>query len=184
MVGKVVFDGKTKNNRDFLLRYPKTGDAEKMCNYINTLSLEKTFITFQGEQKTLEEETEYLHKQLEAIEKKQCVQLLAFSGNKLIGISEITLGERVCSHVGLLGISIAKEFRGEGVGTTLMAHILEEAITELPGLKIITLSVFGNNSLAREMYKKFGFLEYGSLPEGVIHRDQLVDSVYMYKNIG
>jgi hypothetical protein len=31
------------------------------------------------------------------------------------------------------------------------------------------------------MYHKFGFVEYGRLPEGVLHHQAYVDTVYMYR---
>jgi hypothetical protein len=31
------------------------------------------------------------------------------------------------------------------------------------------------------MYHKFGFVEYGRLPEGLLHHQAFVDTVYMYR---
>jgi len=33
------------------------------------------------------------------------------------------------------------------------------------------------------MYQKFGFVEYGRLPEGVLHNHTYVDTVYMYRKM-
>jgi RimJ/RimL family protein N-acetyltransferase len=101
----------------------------------------------------------------------------------LIGIAGIDMKDKTESHEGVFGISLAKDYRGEGIGKILMRLVLEEAESNLPPLRIITLGVFSNNSLAMEMYKKFGFKEYGRLPKGVLHRGEYVDHVYMYKSI-
>jgi RimJ/RimL family protein N-acetyltransferase len=154
-----------------------------MMEYINLLSKEQTFINYQGEVITLEEEKKYLTKQLERMTNHETVQLLVFSGEKLIGISGVDMGNRVEKHVGVFGLSIAKEFRGEGIGTTLMKHVLKEAEENIPQLKIIILGVFSNNPLAKSLYEKIGFIEYGNLPGGILHRDVYVDHVYMYKVI-
>ncbi len=174
-------DKQRKNH--IIIRYPARYDAQALCDYINTLSKEQTYIRFQGEQITLEDEAKYLDGQLDKIAKKQAVQLLVFSNNQLIGIAGIDMKDKTESHEGVFGISLAKDYRGEGIGKILMRLVLEEAESNLPQLRIITLGVFSNNSLAMEMYKKFGFKEYGRLPKGVLHRGEYVDHVYMYKSI-
>lgn len=85
-------------------------------------------------------------------------------------------------HVGTFGITMAKDFRNKGIGTTLMELVLEEA-KKLKDLKIITLGVFGNNPIAKNLYKKLGFVEYGYLPKGIVHKGKFVDHIYMYKEI-
>lgn len=183
MEEKIVYQGKTKKGNDIIIRYPNKDDAKTMCDYINILSRERTFIRFQGEEVSLENETKYLNSQLEKIEKKKAVLFLVFCNNQLIGISGIDMKDKTESHEGSFGISIAKEFRGEGVGKKLMELVLEEARNNLPQLKIITLGVFANNPLASVIYKKFGFKEFGTLPEGILHKGKYIDHIYMYKNL-
>lgn len=178
--GQVVFKGKTTKGVLVTLRYPKADNLADLLDYINSLSKEKTFVSFQGEQQTPEDEKKYLDERLKRIGNAQTVQLLAFSDNKLIGIASIDLGERVSKHVGNFGISVAKDFRNLGVGSLLIENILKEAKRYLPNLKIITLSVFGNNPIALKMYQKFGFRQYGRLPKAIWHRGRLVDRIYMY----
>lgn len=183
MQGNVVFEGKSDKGTDIVIRYPSRDDAKAMCDYINTLSKERTFIRFQGEEVSLERETKFLNSQLQRIAKHESVQLHVFSSGKIIGISEIDMKDKVNGHVGELGISIIKELRGERIGSLLMKLVIDEAIKNIPRLEIITLGVFSNNSLAIEMYKKFGFIEYGNLPNGVKLGDKYVGHIYMYKKI-
>lgn len=181
--GQIVYRGKSKSGKNLILRYPTEKDLQVLCDYINNLSKEKTFILFQGEQVSLEDEKKYLDAQLTAISKGKAVQLLAFSEGILIGNTHINLYDKATKHVGIFGIALAKEFRGEGIGTLLMEKIIEEAEKNLQGLKIIILSRLGNNEIAEKLYEKMGFKEYGRLPEGVAHREKLVDHVYMYKKV-
>ena len=183
MEGKVIFEGLSKKGSRILIRYPTRNDASAMCEYINVLSKEQTFIRFQGEQMSLADETKYLNGQLKKIFKKQAIQLLVFCNNKLIGICAVDMKEKTESHEGVLGISIAKEYRREGIGKALMQLILKEAEKSISQLKIITLGVFGDNVLAKSIYEKFGFVEFGRLPKGVLHKGRYVDHIYMYKNI-
>lgn len=181
--GKVIFKGKTEKGLVVLLRYPKKNDLADLLNYINTLSKERTFIRIQGEEISLEEEKEYLDKIIKHLKTNQGVNLFAFSGGDLIGTADISLKEKAERHVGDFGISIAKEFRGKGVGRLLLGKILEEAKNNLPDLKIVTLSVFANNPIAKKMYEGFGFKVLGNLPGGVIHRGKFVDHIFLYKEI-
>lgn len=183
MERKVVWEGLSKKGNKIIICYPTKDDARIFCDYINTLSKEKTFVRFQGEEVSLESETKYLNSQLERIDRNQSVELLVFCNNKLIGISSIDMKDKTESHEGVFGISIAKEYRGEGIGRKFMQLVLGEAEKNMLQLRIVTLGIFGNNTLAKRMYESFGFREYGRLPLGSLHNGKYVDHIYMYKNI-
>ncbi len=177
--GKVIFKGKTEKGLTVILRYPKKSDLAGLLSYINTLSKERTFIRVQGEEISLEEEKEYLDKIIKHVKIGQGVHLFAFSGGDLIGTADISLKERAERHVGDFGISIAKEFRGKGVGRLLLGKILLEAKNNLPGLKIVTLSVFANNPIAKKMYESFGFKTLGKWPVLGCRVDVLLVDVFL-----
>jgi len=181
-IGTVVREGATAQG-NYTIRYLNQGDAPGMLDYINTLSREKTFILFQGEQLTLEHEEAHVTRQLQAIERNEVVNLLAIAGDRVIGIASVGMHNRVESHVAGLGISIAREWRGLGVGSALIEALLAEAQAHLPTLQIVTLSVFGNNETAIRMYQRFGFQEYGRLPRGIAHQGKYVDHMYMYLDV-
>ncbi len=50
MEGKVIFEGKTEKGFPVLIRYVKNDDVEILNEYINILSREQTFISYQGEE--------------------------------------------------------------------------------------------------------------------------------------
>jgi RimJ/RimL family protein N-acetyltransferase len=181
--GQIIYQTKTKNGEKIIVRYPLKTDLKALLTYINTLSKEKTFIRFQGEQLSLKEEKKYLNSLMIKIKKGQAVKLLVFGENRLIGGSDIEMMDKISSHVGLLGITIAKDYRHQGLGKLLISLVLTEAKKNLPSLRIIILECFGNNQLALKMYQKFGFKEYGRLPEGISHRGIYVDCLHLYKKI-
>lgn len=183
MIRQIIFEGKTKQDKSYVIRYPQDGDAQAMCDYINELSKERTFVRFQGEQISLEEETKYLQEQLEKIKNNKTVQLMIFCDTKIMGISGVDLKDKTESHEGVFGISLAKDIRGEGIGKILMRLTFEEAEKCLSKLRLITLGVFGDNQIAKKMYEGFGFQEYGRLPEGSLHNGKYVDNIYMYKKV-
>lgn len=183
MEGKVVYEGKTRSGKPLIIRYVKTGDVPKLLDYINTLSNEKTFITLQGEQLTLKEEQELVEKWVKGISEKKVVSLVALSDEELIGICGIELRRRIMSHVGSLGLSVKKEFRGGGIGKKLMKFTLTEAKENLEGVRIIELTCFAKNFVALNLYRSFGFEKFGELPEGVKYKEGYDDLVYMYKKL-
>lgn len=181
--GKLVFEGKTAKGLDVKLRTLRSDDAPLLLDYINTLSAEKTYLLFQGEQLTLEEETQHLNRWLDAVNAGTGMHLLAMVDGAIAGETEITLGPKTMAHVGHFGLAIAKPFRGQGLGELLMESIINEAITHLPNMQYVYLRVYGNNAIAMSLYRKMGFVECGRLPGGVLHRGQYVDDVHMAKRV-
>jgi len=182
--GQVVFQGKTARGLSIIIRYPKKTDLTACWQYINALSEERTFLRFQGEQISLAEEKKWLERRLEKISKNQLAHFLVFSKRKLVASADIEPGEMGAErHVGLFGISVAKRARGQGIGKLVVKLILEEARKAIPSLKIITLGVFASNQRALSLYKKFGFVEYGRLPKGIVHREKYIDYIHMYRNV-
>ncbi len=168
---------------EITFRLPKKQDVVQMMEYINTLSSEQTFILRQGDQLSLKEETEYVASLLKNIANHTSVYVLAICNEKIIGSSGIDMREHAQKHEGLFGISIAKEYRGIGIGRLLMQTVLDEAQAQLSQLRIITLGVFGQNTIGRNMYEKFGFKEYGWLPEGIVRKGVYDDHIFMYKKV-
>lgn len=183
MTNKIIDKFCLKNSKQIIFRYPKTGDVFLMTKYINALSKERTFIRFQGETITLEEEEKYLEKQLERIVKKQTVQLIALCKQQIVGISSVDLRDKVEQHIGVFGITLAKEFRGQGLGRKLMQAVLKEATKKLPGLRIITLEVYKINNVARNLYEDTGFKQYGLLPKGLKYKGKYLDRILMFKKV-
>jgi len=181
--GQVVFEGKTAKGTPVLIRYPRRDDLHAVLEFINKLSAEKTFILLQGEQISLEDETRYLDTALKQIADGERVQLSAFSGDNLIGNADISMIRGPKRHIGDLGLVIADGYRGVGVGTLLMEQLIKEATARIERMQMIILEVFGNNPIAMNLYRKLGFVEYGRLPDGIIHREQLVDAVLMVKTL-
>jgi RimJ/RimL family protein N-acetyltransferase len=60
---------------------------------------------------------------------------------------------------GEIGMMVARDWRGRGVGSALVASAIESSHEQ--GLHKLTLSVFPHNEAAIGLYRKFGFVEEG-----------------------
>ncbi len=75
------------------------------------------------------------------------------------------------SHVGVLGIGICAEYRGQGLGRLLMERALKRARACF--LERIELDVYSSNTRAFNLYKALEFEQ-----EGVKRRARKIDGVY------
>lgn len=167
------------NNWEIVFRTPKLTDAEKMQQFINVLSKEKTYISMQGEQMTLEEEQKFLKSLLKSIKEKKALYIQAWNDQELIGVVDVRNQEKIQKHVAGLGLLVKKEYRNYGIGTELLKIAIKQASASLKDTRIITLQAFSENSRAIHLYQKLGFEEYGILPNGYIQNNQYHDTVLM-----
>lgn len=82
----------------------------------------------------------------------------------------------VTQHVASIGMMVAPEWRGRGVGSALMAAAIDWA--ERAGVEKLALSVYPDNAPARALYRKFGFVEEGRLTghskKAIGYRDEVL----------
>jgi RimJ/RimL family protein N-acetyltransferase len=79
---------------------------------------------------------------------------------------------------GEIGMMVAADWRGRGVGTALVAAAVQWARAR--ALHKLALSVFPHNDAAIALYRKFGFVEEGRLVQHVRRADgQLWDLIEM-----
>jgi putative acetyltransferase len=89
-------------------------------------------------------------------------RLVAQIGDKVVGSATITQFQRArLIHSGKLGLMVSPEHWNRGVGTRLMAAILDLADNWL-NLNRIGLEVFSDNPQAIHLYEKFGFVTEGT----------------------
>jgi len=88
---------------------------------------------------------------------------------------------RRIAHRGTCGFSVAKQWRGKGIGTTLLQTLIEWAGAN-PLIEKVGLAVFANNEQAIRLYRKLGFVEEGRRPrEMKLGPGQYVDDIMMYR---
>lgn len=181
--GFLIKKFETKTGKTAEIRYPQWQDLEMITDYINTLSKEDTFVTFSGEHITKEEESKYLASVYVDSELGEKVTLYCFVDTRLVAVADIyrdKSGKKRSHHVGILGISVAKEMRGQGIGKELIKTVLEEAKKKIEGLKVVTLHVYSCNIAGKGLYEKLGFKTAGETPGAILYKDDYAGKVDMY----
>jgi len=95
--------------------------------------------------------------------------LLASVGTDLAGSASLQRLRGRRAHVGGIGMSVHDAWTGQGIGTALMAALIDLADNWL-GLRRLQLEVNVDNAPAVALYRRFGFELEGTL-RGVMLRD-------------
>jgi RimJ/RimL family protein N-acetyltransferase len=82
--------------------------------------------------------------------------LVAVAGGELVGSIHVEPSRLGFGEIGML---VAREWRGRGVGSSLLAASIEWAREQ--GLHKLSLGVFPHNAAAIALYRKFGFVDEG-----------------------
>ena len=82
-------------------------------------------------------------------------------------------GPKIAHKIGVWGMFILPEFRGQGLGRALMEHAVAHA-RSLPDVLQITLSVSDTQPAARQLYESLGFRVWGSEPLALRHAGRVV----------
>jgi RimJ/RimL family protein N-acetyltransferase len=184
--GQLFEEIELEDGRAVQLRAPRWQDLESLLYFINTLSAENTFIRFSGEEISLEDEADWLAQELRKNELGAKITVFAVHDGEVIGncaIEQDSTDKARGTHRAELGVSLAREFRGLGLGTQLIETCLERCRERLEDISLVTLSVFENNPRAQHVYEKLGFQQYGRLPDGLQYEGEFHDMIYMYKKL-
>jgi ribosomal protein S18 acetylase RimI-like enzyme len=107
--------------------------------------------------------------------KRRHPQYVAVTAGEVIGWCDITPKERpIYAHVGVLGMGLLPQFRGQGIGSKLIRSTPAAARTI--GLHRVELTVRENNNGAIELYKKVGFKIEG-VQRDAVHVDGAYENV-------
>jgi RimJ/RimL family protein N-acetyltransferase len=173
----------SRSGKYITLRPPQFGDESILLTYAQTLQAEDIYVLLNPTMPvSLIEEQNYLRESLNKIAANWQVHYLAFHDGQMIGSTQITKLGRRKMHVGSFGISLAANYRHDGIGESLARFMLEEASTKL-SLRLITLEVFSDNICAQKLYQKLGFIEYGRIPKGLQYKEGFNDAICMYKSL-
>ena len=102
------------------------------------------------------------------------------SEQKIAGFINLRTFSDRRAHVGSIGILVHDDYQNRGIGTQLMAAIIDLAENWL-NLKRLELIVNTDNSSAIHLYKKFGFEKEGTLKKDAFRDGAYIDAYTMAK---
>ena len=137
-----------------VIRDATLDDAPALNALVTTVARERRYLG-STEGFTLEQTLGYLSRLQEGNE----VSLVAEDDGRIVGWVDVTRGPfEGLTHCGRLGMGVAPDARGMGVGTALLVRALDRGFRTL---ERIELEVFASNVRACDLYRRMGFVDEG-----------------------
>jgi RimJ/RimL family protein N-acetyltransferase len=126
-------------------------DIESLHLCLDSVARERRYLGF-----TQAAPIEETRKSLVEDMQRGVIRLFALDESKVVGWCHIRPDRwEGFTHTGWLGMGVLKEYRGQGIGSSLLHQTLVEARNR--GLERVELSVFASNLTAIHLYEKFTF---------------------------
>lgn len=170
---------KSKSGSGVVIRSAKVTDAEQIVKLSKAVAEEEIYELISGKEFNRSVDTD--QKWIESHEANpNHIIIIAEVNSKVIAVLDFANGHRQrIAHVGDAGISIAKDFRDQGIGSLLMKALIEWA-KDNSAIEKIGLQVHSSNDRAIGMYKKMGFEIEGVRKRDLKYNDgHYVDTVVM-----
>ncbi len=104
--------------------------------------------------------------------------LVAEIDGRIAGSIGLMLYRNRRAHAGGIGMAVAEGFQGRGIGTALMAAIIDLA-DNWYNLRRLELEVYTDNDVAIRLYKRFGFVIEGTHRSYAYREGAFVDAYAM-----
>ena len=166
------------------LRQATPDDAPALLAYFRQLTNETDFLLYTRQEAaswTVADERDFIESFTQGAND---LLLLAIAGGKLAGTVSIRQASFMKeAHIGQLGIAVLHAYWNMGIARRMMTAALRWA-EQHKGIEIIQLSVVSNNERAIQLYRNFGYEEYGRLPKGTRQPDgSYTDNILMSKRV-
>lgn len=162
-----------------VIREAVPADAEQIVAHMQRISHEpnNNILTGPGEFTfTVEEERQLIE---EYTLTDNAIMLVADANGQLIALMHCRGGKRrAARHTASLGITVHRDWRGKGVGSAMMARLIEWA-TQNPVITRLELEVFTSNQPAIHVYEKFGFQIEGCKRRAYFKDGEYLDAYVM-----
>ena len=159
------------DNTELIIRTAQVTDAEKLLDYTKFSAEDSKYLLRASSEEftlTVEQEKEWIQKNLDH---ENSVVIICMAGDELISITDARGGARQrISHIAGLGTSVAKKWRGKGIGKAMMKELCNWAKANKT-LEFLELSVMGDNHVARSLYKSLGFVKIAEKPKAFKYED-------------
>ena len=146
------------------IREAAIDDARAMVAYMHDLVGEGLDTIAIRTAPRLEDQREFLERARLA----DCAAIwLAVEGETVVGLLDVWGGERADGrHLGRIGLSVARDWRGRGIGARLLGAAIDQART-WPDFCRLELECVPWNTPAIRLYERLGFQHEGRRGKGV-----------------
>ena len=138
-------------------------DAAALLDYLKTVGGETDNLTFgaKGIPFTVEQEAALLER---IADNPRSSFFLALDGEKIVGNACVdgSPNARLC-HRRNLAVTVLRDYWGRGIGTGLMQRMID--FSRETGAELVSLEVRSDNERAKALYRKFGFVSFGTFPK-------------------
>jgi len=109
------------------------------------------------------------------------IVLGAFDAEDLVGVAGLSFErrEKARHKATLFGMYVPSAQRHKGFGRSLVLSALEQA-RQRRGTRLVQLTVTDGNKVARSLYERCGFVQFGLEPLAVAVEDRFVSKVHMW----
>lgn len=156
---------------------PDIGHAEEFSLFLKNAADESIYLSFDGKEAP---SPEACMSMIKILSMGRNIIYLAMEDGRIIGSLTFRTRDnrKRLSHVGEIGIVVAKSHWGQGIGRLLMEAVITYAKKE--GFHKINLKVIEGNEKAVKLYEGYGFKKEGLLIDEVF----IEDSYYNYIMMG
>jgi RimJ/RimL family protein N-acetyltransferase len=162
-----------------VIREIHTEDAEELTNLIKEVEAHSEFMLMEAEER--QTSVEQQRRMIERIQKQESAVILgAENKGRLVGYLMALGGSaKRTRHSAYLVIGILKDFRGQGVGTSLFQTV--EKWADKHRISRLELTAVTQNTAGIALYQKSGFEIEGTKRNSLIINGEFHDEYYMSK---
>jgi L-phenylalanine/L-methionine N-acetyltransferase len=157
--------------KDLLIRAAEVDDAEGIAAIANLPGYRAG--TLRLPYQTAEETRHWLAKP-----EPGSPSLVAVLDSMIVGNAGLRRLQGRRQHVGSVGMGVHDGFVGRGIGSALLAEIVDVADNWL-NIRRLELTVYTDNQAAIALYQRFGFIEEGRLKDFAFRAGSYVDALSM-----
>ncbi|MHA1744506.1 MAG: GNAT family N-acetyltransferase [Promethearchaeota archaeon] len=171
-----------KNGKQLIIRPAVPEDGADIIDCLNVIAGESDNITFGPGDfgKSIEQEEAYLRSMQDL---KNDILVVGVVEGEIICVANVSGGNRPrTEHNASLGITVAKKLWRQGIGTAVLAYLIDWA-KKSHIIRKINLSVRTDNAGAITLYKSFGFKKGGLMTREMLIDGVFIDTLEMGKNI-